>query len=39
VEGKVRQIDYRESQPFQLVSRFIAAPERYFKCAIFGIVI
>jgi predicted ATPase len=28
-EGKVHQIDYRESQPFQLVSRFIAAPERY----------
>jgi predicted ATPase len=28
-EGKVHQIGYRESQPFQLVSRFIAAPERY----------
>jgi len=27
-EEKVHQIDYRESQPFQLVSRFIAAPER-----------
>lgn len=30
-EGKVHQIDYRESQPFQLVSRFIAAPERYIN--------
>lgn len=29
--GKVHQIEYRESQPFQLVSRFIAAPERYIK--------
>jgi predicted ATPase len=30
-DGKVRQIDYRESQPFKLVSRFIAAPERYIN--------
>src|SRR5580700_5108293 len=30
-EGKVHQIDYRESQPFQLVSRFITAPERYIN--------
>lgn len=29
--GKVHPIDYRESQPFQLVSRFIAAPERYIN--------
>jgi predicted ATPase len=29
--GEVRQIDYRESQPFQLVSRFVAAPERYMR--------
>jgi len=29
--GKIRQIDYRESQPYQLVSRFIAAPERYIN--------
>jgi predicted ATPase len=28
---KVHQINYRESQPFQLVSRFIAAPERYIN--------
>jgi predicted ATPase len=28
-EGTVHQISYRESQPFQLVSRFVAAPERY----------
>jgi predicted ATPase len=27
--GKVHQISYRESQPFQLFSRFVAAPERY----------
>jgi predicted ATPase len=26
---KVHQIGYRESQPFQLVSSFVAAPERY----------
>jgi predicted ATPase len=30
-DGKVHQIEYRDSQPFQLVSRFIAAPERYIK--------
>jgi predicted ATPase len=30
-EGKVHQIDYRESQPFRLVSRFVAAPERYIN--------
>jgi len=29
--GTVHQIGYRESQPFQLVSRFIAAPERYMN--------
>ena len=28
---KIHQIDYRESQPFQLMSRFIAAPERYIN--------
>ena len=27
--GSVHQFTYRESQPFQLVSRFVAAPERY----------
>jgi len=30
-EGKVHQIEYRDSQPLQLVSRFIAAPERYIN--------
>ncbi len=29
--GEVHQISYRESQPFQLVSRFVAAPEQYLK--------
>jgi predicted ATPase len=29
--GKVHPIAYRESQPFQLVSRFVAAPERYMN--------
>jgi predicted ATPase len=29
--GEVHQIDYRESQPFKLVSRFVAAPERYMN--------
>ena len=29
--GNIRQITYHESQPFQLVSRFMAAPERYIK--------
>jgi predicted ATPase len=27
--GRIHEISYRESQPFQLVSRFLAAPERY----------
>ena len=30
-DGAIRQIDYRESQSFQLVSRFVAAPERYIN--------
>jgi predicted ATPase len=30
-EGKIHQIEYRESQPFRLVSQFMAAPERYMK--------
>lgn len=30
-DRKIHQIDYRESQPFQLVSRFIAAPETYMN--------
>jgi predicted ATPase len=30
-EGHVHEISYRESQPFQLVSRFVAAPERYIN--------
>jgi predicted ATPase len=29
--GHIHEIDYRESQPFQLVSRFVAAPERYLN--------
>jgi predicted ATPase len=29
--GHVHEICYRESQPFQLVSRFVAAPERYLN--------
>src|SRR6266446_6225704 len=29
--GEVHQISYRDSQPFQLVSRFVAAPERYMN--------
>jgi len=29
--GHVHEIGYRESQPFQLVSRFVAAPERYIN--------
>jgi predicted ATPase len=29
--GKVHEIGYRESQPFQLVSRFVADPERYIN--------
>lgn len=27
--GRIHSIGYRETQPFQLVSRFLAAPERY----------
>jgi predicted ATPase len=29
--GHVHEIGYRESHPFQLVSRFVAAPERYIN--------
>ena len=29
--GEIHQINYRESQPFQLASRFVAAPERYIN--------
>jgi predicted ATPase len=29
--GQIHQISYRETQPFQLMSRFIAAPERYMN--------
>jgi predicted ATPase len=29
--GEVHQISYRETQPFQLVSRFVGAPERYIN--------
>src|SRR5262249_49686624 len=29
--GEIHEIGYRESQPFQLVSRFVAAPERYIN--------
>ncbi len=29
--GNIHEIGYRESQPFQLVSRFVAAPERYIN--------
>ncbi len=29
--GLIQEISYRESQPFQLVSRFVAAPERYLN--------
>jgi len=29
--GIIHEIVYRESQPFQLVSRFVAAPERYIN--------
>ena len=29
--GHIHEIGYRESQPFQLVSRFLAAPERYIN--------
>jgi predicted ATPase len=30
-DGRIHEIGYRESQPFQLVSRFVAAPERYLN--------
>lgn len=30
-DGAIRQIEYRDTQPFQLVSRFVAAPERYIN--------
>jgi predicted ATPase len=29
--GRIHQISYHDSQPFQLVSRFMAAPERYIN--------
>jgi predicted ATPase len=29
--GEIHQISYRDSQPFQLVSRFLAALERYIN--------
>jgi predicted ATPase len=29
--GRIHEITYRESQPFQLVSRFMASPERYMN--------
>jgi predicted ATPase len=29
--GQVHEIRYRESQPFELMSRFVAAPERYLN--------
>jgi predicted ATPase len=29
--GSIHQINYHDSQPFQLVSRFMAAPERYIN--------
>ena len=29
--GEIHQIGYRESQPFQLVSRFVSDPERFLK--------
>jgi predicted ATPase len=29
--GSIHQIAYHDSQPFQLVSRFMAAPERYIN--------
>lgn len=33
--GEIHQISYRESQPFQLVSGFVAAPERYINALFF----
>ena len=29
--GEIHQISYRGSQPFQLISRLVAAPERYIN--------
>jgi predicted ATPase len=29
--GKIHEISYRDSQPFQLVSQFVTAPERYMN--------
>jgi len=29
--GHIHEVAYRESRPFQLVSRFVAAPERYIS--------
>jgi len=29
--GRIHEIEYKETQPFQLVSRFLAAPERYMN--------
>src|SRR5258708_30923347 len=29
--GNIQELGYRESQPFQLMSRFVAAPERYIS--------
>jgi len=34
-DGRIHEISYKESQPFQLVGRFMAAPEQYIK-ALFG---
>ena len=33
--GRIHEVSYKESQPFQLLSRFLAAPERYIR-ALFG---
>lgn len=30
-DGQIHPIAYRDSQPFQLLSRFISAPERYIN--------
>ena len=29
--GEIRPINYQNTQPFQLMSRFLAAPERYMN--------
>lgn len=34
--GHIHEISYRDSQPFQLVSRFVAAPERYINALFSG---